>query len=97
MSIEFITDGAVAIVTLARPEKKNAMLLAMRDRLAELCEQINDSPELRAVVQGTFMTFVGPGSYVGPEEARVTSTEDGSFEFPAVRSGEWQLAGDLRL
>ena len=31
MSIEFTTDGAVAIVTLARPEKKNAMLLAMRD------------------------------------------------------------------
>ncbi len=50
MSIEFTTDGAVGIVTLSRPEKKNAMLLAMRDRLAELCEQINDRPELRAVV-----------------------------------------------
>jgi hypothetical protein len=47
----------------------------------------------RAVVQGTFMTFVGPSSYVGPEEARVTSDADGSFEFPQVRSGEWQLAG----
>jgi len=50
MSIEFATNGAVAVVTLARPEKKNAMLLAMRDRLAELCEQINDRPDLRAVV-----------------------------------------------
>jgi len=50
MSIEFTTDGAVGVITLARPEKKNAMLLAMRDRLAELCEQINDRPELRAVV-----------------------------------------------
>ena len=50
MSIEFATDGAVGIVTLARPEKKNAMLLAMRDALADLCEQINDRPELRAVV-----------------------------------------------
>lgn len=50
MSIEFRTDGAVGIVTLSRPEKKNAMLLAMRDQLADLCEQINDRPELRAVV-----------------------------------------------
>src|SRR5437763_575284 len=48
MSIEYTIDGAVGIVTLARPEKKNAMLLAMRDRLAELCEQINDSPQVRA-------------------------------------------------
>jgi 2-(1,2-epoxy-1,2-dihydrophenyl)acetyl-CoA isomerase len=50
MSIEFTTEGHVAIVTLARPEKKNAMLLAMRDELAELCERINDDPEVRAVV-----------------------------------------------
>jgi 2-(1,2-epoxy-1,2-dihydrophenyl)acetyl-CoA isomerase len=50
MSIEFSTDGAVGIVTLARPEKKNAMLLAMRDRLAELCEEINDRPDVRAIV-----------------------------------------------
>lgn len=50
MSIEWQTDGAVALITLNRPEKKNAMLLAMRDSLAELCEQINDRPDIRAVV-----------------------------------------------
>jgi len=50
MSIEFRRDGAVGIVTLARPEKKNAMLLAMRDGLADLCEKINDDPDVRAVV-----------------------------------------------
>ena len=50
MSIELQTEGAVAVVTLNRPEKKNAMLLAMRDALAELCEQLNDRPEIRAVV-----------------------------------------------
>jgi hypothetical protein len=47
----------------------------------------------RIIAMGDFMTFVGPGPYVGPEEARVISGEDGSFEFPAVRSGDWQLAG----
>jgi 2-(1,2-epoxy-1,2-dihydrophenyl)acetyl-CoA isomerase len=50
MLIDLQTDGAVATVTLNRPEKKNAMLLAMRDALADVCEQINDSPEIRAVV-----------------------------------------------
>jgi 2-(1,2-epoxy-1,2-dihydrophenyl)acetyl-CoA isomerase len=50
MSIDFSTDGAVAVITLARPEKKNAMLLAMRDGLADLCEQVNDRPEIRVVV-----------------------------------------------
>jgi len=50
VSIELRTDGAVAVITLNRPEKKNAMLLAMRDSLADVCEQINDRPEIRAVV-----------------------------------------------
>ena len=50
MTIELHCDGAVATVTLNRPEKKNAMLLAMRDGLADLCEQLNDRPEIRAVV-----------------------------------------------
>jgi len=57
----------------------------------QLLPKIQSGP--RAVVQGPFMTFVGPGPYVGPEEARVVSAADGSFEFSAVRSGEWQLAG----
>jgi hypothetical protein len=49
----------------------------------------------RALGGGDFITFVGPGPSVGPQEARVISAEDGSFEFPAVRSGEWQLATGL--
>ena len=49
----------------------------------------------RGIAGGDFMTFVGPGPSVGPGEARVISAEDGSFEFPAVRSGEWQLATGL--
>ena len=57
----------------------------------QLLPKIQSGP--RAVSLGSFMTFVGPGLSVGPEEARVTSTDDGSFEFPQVRSGEWQLAG----
>src|SRR5258706_12643321 len=50
MTIEFTVDGPVATITINRPEKKNAMLLAMRDGLAALCEQINDDPAIRAVI-----------------------------------------------
>src|SRR2546430_2333386 len=48
MSIELTTDGPIATVTINRPEKKNAMLLAMRDALADVCERINDTPQIRA-------------------------------------------------
>jgi hypothetical protein len=57
----------------------------------QLLPKIQSGP--RAVLQGSFMTFIGLGQAVGQEEARVTSAADGSFEFPQVRSGEWQLAG----
>jgi hypothetical protein len=57
----------------------------------QLLPKIQSGP--RAVLQGSFMTLVGPGPFVGPEEARVTAAADGSFEFPQVRSGDWQLAG----
>jgi 2-(1,2-epoxy-1,2-dihydrophenyl)acetyl-CoA isomerase len=50
MSIDLSTREAVGIVTINRPQKKNAMLLEMRDALAQACEQINDRPEIRAVV-----------------------------------------------
>jgi hypothetical protein len=46
----------------------------------------------RVVTFGNFITMVGPGPSTGPEEARVISGDDGSFEFLAVRSGEWKLA-----
>ena len=57
----------------------------------QLLPKINSGP--RAALQGSFMTFIGSGPAVGLEEARVTSAADGSFEFPQVRSGDWQLAG----
>jgi hypothetical protein len=50
----------------------------------------------RVATIGDIITIVGPGPYTGPEEARVVSGDDGSFAFPAVRSGEWQLAANSR-
>lgn len=50
MSIEFTCENGIAVVTLNRPEKKNAMLLGMRDRIAELAERINDDDAVRVVI-----------------------------------------------
>ncbi len=50
----------------------------------------------RIVGFGEVITMVGPGQYTGPDEARAVSGDDGSFAFPAVRSGEWQLAAMSR-
>jgi 2-(1,2-epoxy-1,2-dihydrophenyl)acetyl-CoA isomerase len=50
MSILLQVDNGVARITLNRPDKKNAMLLAMRDELAQLAEQINDDSDIRVVI-----------------------------------------------
>ncbi len=43
-------EGRVAVVRLCRPEKKNALSLAMLERLAELARGFADDPGLSAVV-----------------------------------------------
>lgn len=50
MSIDFRVEDGVAVITLNRPDKKNAMLLAMRDQMAELCERVNDDSAIRVAV-----------------------------------------------
>jgi 2-(1,2-epoxy-1,2-dihydrophenyl)acetyl-CoA isomerase len=50
MSIRFHLDGPVAVITLDRPDKKNAMLLSMRDEIAALCERVNDDPAIRVAI-----------------------------------------------
>ena len=89
MNIEFTVDGAVGIVTLNRPDKKNAMLLAMRDGLADLCEQINDRPELRAVVltgAGTdFCAGADIGEMGGPASAEASYRHARDFQILFAR------------
>jgi len=50
MSIKFHIENKIAFITLNRPDKKNAMLLAMRDELAGLCERVNDDADIRVAV-----------------------------------------------
>ena len=50
----------------------------------------------RIVAFGEVITMIGPGPYTGPPEARTVSGDDGSFEFPSVHAGEWQLVATSR-
>ena len=50
MSVEFTVEGGVGIVTLNRPEKKNAITMAMRVQLWQIFEQIGDDDAIRAVI-----------------------------------------------
>lgn len=46
----FAQDGAVAFVTLNRPQAHNALTWAMYDGLVEACEQVDASEEIRVMV-----------------------------------------------
>ena len=43
----------------------------------------------------SFFAVAGESLGPGPEEARVVAGDDGSFEFPAVRAGEWRIVANL--
>ncbi|TWD81727.1 short chain enoyl-CoA hydratase [Kribbella amoyensis] len=48
--VRFDLDGQVAVITLNRPAKLNAVTQAMSDRLVELAQRCNEDDEVRAVV-----------------------------------------------
>jgi len=43
----------------------------------------------------SFFTVAGESLGPGPDEARVVTGDDGSFDFPAVRAGEWRIVANL--
>ena len=56
VSVELSLEGGLAIVTLNRPERKNAITMAMRIRLWEIFEHIGEDDAIRAVI------FTGAGA-----------------------------------
>ena len=50
MTVEVHTRDGVAVVTLARPDKKNAITMDMRCQLFETFEGFRENDEVRAVV-----------------------------------------------
>lgn len=61
MSISFVQDGAVALVTMARPEKLNALDRADTIALRDAMQSATEDPEIRAIV----LTGAGVGFCAG--------------------------------
>ncbi len=64
-------DGAVAILTLDYPERRNALAMPMRERLVEALEAIEADRELRAVV----ITGAGGTFSAGGDIRRMNATD----------------------
>jgi len=46
----FAVDGHVASLTFNRPDAKNAMTWTMYDALVRACDEVDDTPDIRALV-----------------------------------------------
>jgi 2-(1,2-epoxy-1,2-dihydrophenyl)acetyl-CoA isomerase len=76
MSVDLQVDGAVAAVTLNRPDKLNALDLEMRARLVEYFTQLRFDDSVRAIV----VTGAGRGFCSGADVGRM-----GESDLPASR------------
>lgn len=105
-TVLFETKGAVAVVTLNRPEKKNALTEQMHRELIRICDHVDKSDELKVLV-----LTGGPDVFcTGADLADVSKTEDGLPTGPnaiervndmikptiAAISG-WCIAGGIEL
>jgi 2-(1,2-epoxy-1,2-dihydrophenyl)acetyl-CoA isomerase len=63
MSIDLAVEDGVAVVTINRPERKNAVTLAMREEITRVFERAQDDSAIRAVV----LTGAGPDFSAGAD------------------------------
>ncbi len=81
------SSGGVAEVLIDRPDKRNALTIAMWRTLAAICTDLAADPELRAVVVGG----AGPSFCAGADISALS--EDDAAMKDAVRAGEESLRG----
>lgn len=83
-------EGAVGIVTLNRPEKRNALDLTMRSAIAEAVVALDADPAVRAVVVTGGETVFAAGAdlnlLVGKGAQDVAEIDLGQFWAPVVNS-----------
>lgn len=65
MSVDVSIDGGVAIVTINRPERKNAITMAMRQEFQGVFQQLQDDDEVRAIILTGAGTDFAAGADVG--------------------------------
>lgn len=50
MSVDLSIDGGIATITINRPERKNAITMAMREKFRALFQQVQDDDEVRVII-----------------------------------------------
>jgi len=95
---EILTErrDAVLWITVNRPQARNAMKLAMYDRLVELCAEINADAALRAVV----ITGGGEKAFIsGTDIAEFADvrTDDDALRYEAKLNGVMQTLEEIRI
>ena len=82
-SVLLSTEGATAIVTLNRPDKRNAINLAMLEALDEVSDRIEHNPSLRAVI----VTGAGDAFCAGGDIVAWSDMDPEAFATDWIRRG----------
>jgi enoyl-CoA hydratase/carnithine racemase len=65
-------DGPLAVVTFNRPQARNAMTWAMYEALVDVCERVDDDPDVRVLILrgagGTFVSGTDIGQFTAFEK-----------------------------
>lgn len=65
MSVDFRIEQSVAVVTINRPDRKNAITMAMRRQFQDVFQKLQDDDEVRAIVITGAGTDFSAGADVG--------------------------------
>jgi enoyl-CoA hydratase/carnithine racemase len=75
--IQFTVDGAIAVITLNRPQKLNAVTPEMADGIVEAVEICNDSDTIRCVI----LTGAGERAFCAGSDIRELDTYETPWQF----------------
>ncbi|MDE1997129.1 MAG: enoyl-CoA hydratase/isomerase family protein, partial [Rhizobiaceae bacterium] len=75
--IQFAVDGAIATITLNRPQKLNAVTPEMADAIVEAVETCNDSDTIRCVI----LTGAGERAFCAGSDIRELDTYETPWQF----------------
>ena len=82
-------DGAIATITLNRPEKRNAMTVPMLEAFHAAVREVSTAPDLRVVI----LAGAGKAMCAGLDlkEMGLARRPDGSVEFPEIEGALHEL------
>jgi enoyl-CoA hydratase len=75
--VRFEVDGAIAVITLNRPQKLNAVTPEMADAIVDAVEQCNDSDTIRCVI----VTGAGPKAFCAGSDIKELDSYETPWEF----------------